>query len=120
MHSIKMYSYEGCGTCRKALKFLDHHNITAEVLPIRETPPSLIELKQMAAHYKGSWRKLFNTSGLDYKAMQLKDKLPTMTENDALKLLAGNGRLVKRPFVLHGKTGWVGFDEAEWKQRLGV
>ncbi|MBI1841446.1 MAG: arsenate reductase family protein, partial [Verrucomicrobia bacterium] len=64
------------------------------------------------------WRKLFNTSGLDYKAMNLKERLAGMTQAEALKLLRGNGRLVKRPFVITRDSGWVGFDESEWKRRL--
>jgi len=68
----------------------------------------------MLAVYEGDMRRLFNTSGQDYKALNLKDKLPSLGQDEALKLLAGNGNLVKRPFLLAGSRGLVGFKEAEW------
>lgn len=116
---LKVYAYAGCDTCRQALKFLTARKIAHEVIPIREQPPTVAELKRMLALYGGELRKLFNTSGQDYKALALKDKLPGMTIDEALKLLAGNGNLVKRPFALAKDGGRVGFKEAEWQAWLG-
>ena len=110
--SLKIYTYAKCGTCRKALKFLDAEGIAYKNIPIRETPPSKAELKKMLGYLDGELRKLFNTSGGDYKAMNLKESLPQMSEKEALALLAENGNLVKRPFVLGEGVGTVGFDEA--------
>lgn len=118
MSPLKIYEYKGCGACRKALKYLDGKKIAYEKIPIREKPPSLSELKAMLEHVGGNLRKLFNTSGGDYKELGLKDKLPKMSTDEALKLLASNGNLVKRPFVISQKSGWVGFDEEEWKTHL--
>lgn len=116
---LNVYEYKNCDTCRKALKFLTAHKVDFTAVPIRETPPTAAELKQMLKIYNGDLRKLFNTSGVDYKALNLKDKLPTMTETEAIKLLSSNGNLVKRPFLLAGKTGLVGFKEDEWKALIG-
>jgi arsenate reductase len=116
---LKVYAYAGCDTCRKALKFLTARKIAHEVIPIREQPPTVPELKRMLALHDGDLRKLFNTSGQDYKALALKDKLPSMKVDEALKLLAGNGNLVKRPFALTKDGGCVGFKEAEWQEWLG-
>lgn len=118
MSKPKAYIYLKCGTCRKALTFLKTHKVEVEEIPIRETPPSLAELKSMLAAYDGNIRKLFNTSGLDYKALGLSAKLPAMSESDALKLLAGNGNLIKRPFLIGEGVRLVGFDETAWKQAL--
>lgn len=112
--STTVYVYSGCSTCRDALKWLRAQNISFVEKPIRETPPSLAELKRMLAFQDGNLRKLFNTSGLEYRAMKLSEKLPALSENEALALLAGNGKLVKRPFVLGVKFGLVGFNEKTW------
>ena len=111
----KVYEYAGCSTCKKALKFLDAKKIPYEKIDITSVPPSPSELKQMLAHV-GELKKLFNTSGLVYKELKLSEKLPSMSEKDALGLLAKNGRLVKRPFVLGDGFGMVGFKEEEWKE----
>lgn len=116
--ALKVYSYAGCGTCRKALKWLDAHKAPYTVIPIRETPPTKPELARMLAVYGGEVRRLFNTSGLDYKSLNMKDKLPKLSADAALSLLAKNGNLVKRPFVVTGTGGLVGFDEAAWKEAL--
>lgn len=110
----RVYEYEGCSTCRQALKWLDARKIAYERVPIVEKPPKPAELKTMLG-YTGDIRKLFNTSGLVYRAMGLGRKLPTMSEADALALLAKDGKLVKRPFVLLDGKGLVGFKEEEWK-----
>jgi arsenate reductase len=116
---LKIYTYTGCDTCRKALKFLAARQIAATVVPIRETPPSLAELRAMLAEYEGDLRKLFNTSGRDYQALGLAEKLPALGEDAALALLAANGNLVKRPFLIGRSARRVGFREEEWVARLG-
>jgi arsenate reductase len=116
---IKIYAYAGCDTCRRALKSLKERGVPHEVLPIREQPPTKAELKRMLAVYGGEVRKLFNTSGQDYKALGLAAKLPTMSAAAALDLLATNGNLVKRPFVTTADGGIVGFKREEWEARWG-
>jgi arsenate reductase len=115
----RIYSYSGCGTCKKALKWLKDHGVEGEVLPIREQPPSKAELEGALKHV-ASIRALFNTSGGDYKTMGLKDRLPTMTTKDAIELLAKHGNLVKRPFIVlpRGRV-LVGFDEAAFTAEFG-
>jgi arsenate reductase len=113
---LKVYEYSQCSTCKKALKFLDSKKVTYEKIPIVETPPSLDELKQMLALQGGQIRKLFNTSGQVYREMKLGEKLAGMTEAQAPRLLASNGKLVKRPFALSSKNGAIGFQEPEWKE----
>ena len=113
---IRVYTYENCDTCRKALKFLAARDVELQVVPIREQPPAKAELMRMLAHVGGELRKLFNTSGRDYKALGMKDRLPGMSEAEGLDLLSKNGNLVKRPFLLTGKGGAVGFNEMEWRE----
>lgn len=117
---LRVYAYAGCETCRKALKFLTEHGVAHEVIPIREQPPTVAELRAMLAHIGGNVRLLFNTSGQDYKALGMKDRLPTMTEDEALALLASRGNLVKRPFALTKSAGAVGFKPDEWRERFGI
>jgi arsenate reductase len=114
---MKVYAYANCDSCRKALKHLEKSKRDFEVLPIRETPPSKAELKSMLKIYDGEIGKLFNTSGKDYRDMKLGVKLKAMSEDKALDLLSKNGNLVKRPFVLAGNTGMVGFRLEEWKRK---
>ena len=118
---LKIYAYQGCSTCRNAVKWLKAQGITHDELAIRDTPPTVPELRQMLEAKAGNLRALFNTSGEDYRALGLKDKLPSMSETEALDLLASNGRLVKRPFALDPDHGvhLVGFKEPEWQQALG-
>ena len=113
---LKVYTYAKCSTCRKAVKFLRDRQVPFTEAPIRETPPSLAELKSML---EGRGVKaLFNTSGLDYKALGLSSKLPEMPEAEALSLLAKNGNLVKRPFAIGKDVRLVGFDEEVWGKAL--
>ena len=110
----RVYAYSGCGTCRKAIKWLNEHGIAVDVIAIREHPPTKAELK-LALEQLQSVRALFNTSGGDYKSMNLKERLPQMSEAEALKLLATNGNLVKRPFVVLPKgVVVVGFAEQSY------
>jgi arsenate reductase len=112
--TVRVYEYAKCSTCRQALKFLDARKAAYRAIPIVDQPPTVPELKAMLAFTK-DLRRLFNTSGVVYREMGLGEKLKTMTEADALKLLSTNGRLVKRPFVLLADRGLLGFKEAEWK-----
>lgn len=112
--ALKVYEYSKCSTCRKALKYLDARGITYTSIPIRETPPSMPELKKMLKIYDGDLKKLFNRSGGDYREMNLKDKLDGMSDDAALKLMLKNGNLVKRPFAIDGSKGIVGFNESDW------
>ena len=119
MSTLTVYTYSNCDSCRRAVTWLRGRGLDFVEKPIRETPPSGAELKQMLAAQGGELRKLFNTSGLDYRAQGLGEKLPSMTEAAALALLAGNGNLVKRPFLLGADgLGLVGFNEAVWAVRL--
>ena len=113
---IKVYEYKNCGTCRKALTYLEKESIPYKKIPIREKPPSKKELKKMLKYCGGEIKKLFNTSGGDYKELGLKDKLADMSEEEAIALLASNGNLIKRPFVLGKDWGLVGFKEEAWKK----
>jgi len=115
---VRIYEYSKCSTCRKALKFLDNSNVAYEKVPIVETPPTKAELKKMLALQGGNLKKLFNTSGEVYRTMKIGEKLASMSESEALELLASNGKLIKRPFALAGDKGLVGFNEDEWKKLI--
>ena len=117
---LRFYEYQGCDTCRRAKKFLAARALAFDTIPIREQPPTKAELNRMLAIYGGDLRRLFNTSGGDYKAMRLAERLPKLTVEDALAMLAANGNLVKRPFLLTGESGLVGFKEPEWEKLFGV
>lgn len=112
---LKIYEYSKCSTCRNALKFLDKHKITYEKVDITTQAPSIRELEKMLELKDGNIKLLFNTSGEVYRSMKISEKLPGLSKIDALKLLASNGRLVKRPFVIGNGIGLVGFKEDEWK-----
>ena len=115
---INFICYPKCTTCQKAKKWLDDNKMEYELRDIKEVNPSLNEL---TSWYKMSGlplKKFFNTSGLLYKSMELKDKLPTMSEEEQLKLLATDGMLVKRPLVIGDDFGLVGFKESEWSEKL--
>ena len=114
---MRVYAYDNCSTCTKALAYLKSTGRAYTVLPIREQPPTKAELRTMLKVYEGKLSKLFNTSGLDYRSLGLGAKLKTMSEAKALDLLAKNGNLVKRPFVLAGNTGMVGFHLDEWMDK---
>lgn len=117
---LRVYAYQGCSTCRNARKWLQAKGIAFEEIAIRDTPPGLKELKAMLQAKNGELRSLFNTSGQDYRALGIKDKLASMGPSEALQLLAANGNLVKRPFALDQARGVyvVGFREDEWATAL--
>jgi arsenate reductase len=115
---LAVYTYKNCDTCRRAVKWLGVHRLAFAERPIRETPPTQAELRTMLAALQGERRRLFNTSGRDYRELKLGEKLPGMSDGEALGLLAENGNLVKRPFLLGPGVALVGFDEAEWAAAL--
>ena len=112
---IRFICYPKCTTCQKAKKWLDDNKIGYEFRDIKENNPTMEEL---TAWYKLSelpLKKFFNTSGLLYKSMELKDEFPAMSEKEQLKLLATDGMLVKRPLVIGEEFVLVGFKESEWE-----
>lgn len=111
-------AYRKCSTCQKALKWLADKGVDFEERAIVEENPTYEELKMWHAKSGLPLKKFFNTSGLLYKEMDLKNKLPEMTEEEQLKLLAGNGMLVKRPLVVGDGFVLVGFREKEWEEKL--
>ncbi|MCD1260937.1 arsenate reductase family protein [Paenibacillus athensensis] len=112
---VKVYGYDKCGTCRNATKWLKAHEIEIEAsIPLFETPPAADELEKLVADSGLELKKFFNTSGEVYKELGLKDKLASMSRQEQLELLAGNGRLIKRPIVTDGKQVTVGFKEEQY------
>lgn len=116
---LKVYTLANCDSCRRAVQWLRAQGIAFEEKAIRETPPGLAELRVMLAAHGGERRKLFNTAGRDYRALKLGERLETLSDTEALALLAGNGNLVKRPFAIGRGIALVGFDTAAWAKVLG-
>ena len=112
-------NYPKCGTCQKARKFLEEKGIVFEDRNIKEQNPTEAELRSWYEKSGLPLKKFFNTSGLQYKALDLKTRLPDMTEDEQFALLASDGMLVKRPILLAGDRVLVGFKEAEWAELLG-
>ena len=110
--------YRKCSTCMKALKWLEDNNISFEERPIKEENPTFEELKAWYQMSGLPLKKFFNTSGLQYKALDLKDKLPAMSEQEQLELLASDGMLVKRPILVGDTFVLAGFRQAEWEEKL--
>ncbi len=106
--------YPPCSTCKKAKNWLDEHGISYEDRHIKENNPSYEELKLWYEKSGLPLKRFFNTSGLAYKALNLKERLPGMTEEEQLQLLASDGMLVKRPLLITEKAVLTGFKEAEW------
>ena len=114
--TTRIYVYRSCDTCRKALKFLNERSIAHETVPIRQQPPTVPEL-QLMLKLTGSQRRLFNTAGSDYKALNLAARLPGLTDPEALDLLSKHGNLVKRPFLLlPDGRGTTGFRAEQWEE----
>lgn len=118
--NVTVYQYAKCGTCRKAVQWLKGQGYDVALIPIVEEPPSSDELRALVARSGLELKKFFNTSGEVYKAMQLKDKLPTMSEQEQLNLLASNGKLIKRPIVTDGYRATVGFKEEMFAEAWGT
>lgn len=110
--------YPPCTTCKKAKAWLDAHRLSYDDRHIKFGNPTYEELKRWQAASGLPLKKFFNTSGLLYKSMNLKEKLPTMTEEEQLKLLASDGMLVKRPILISGDKVLLGFKEDQWKELL--
>lgn len=110
--------YRKCSTCLKALKWLEEHQVSFEERAIVEENPTYEELKEWYAKSGLPLKKFFNTSGLLYKEMGLKDKLPDMSEDEQLRLLATDGKLVKRPLVVGEDFVLTGFRENEWAEKM--
>ena len=115
---LKFICYSKCTTCQKAKKWLDDNKIEYERRDIKTDNPSIEELNVWYNMSGLPLKKFFNASGLLYKSMELKDKLPTMSKEEQLKLLATDGMLVKRPLVIGDDFVLVGFKESEWNERL--
>lgn len=113
---LKFICYPKCTTCKNAKKWLDDNKIEYELRDIKLNNPTLEELTEWHNKSGLPLKKFFNTSGLLYKSMELKTKLPTMAEDEMLKLLATDGMLVKRPILVGDDFVLVGFKEAEWKE----
>ena len=108
--------YRKCSTCQKALRWLEEHKIFFEERAIVEENPTYEELKEWYGRSGMPLKKFFNTSGLVYKEQNLKERLPDMSEEEQLALLATNGMLVKRPLVIGEDFVLIGFKEAEWER----
>ena len=112
-------NYPKCSTCKKARKFLEEKGVAFEDRDIKEQNPTVEELKEWIAKSGLPAKKFFNTSGLLYKEMQLKDKLGSMSDEEMINLLASDGMLVKRPLLIGENNVCVGFKESEWEKTVG-
>ena len=108
-----------CGTCRKAKKLFDDKAIPFKFIDITETPPSEINLRKIVNQANIELIKIFNTSGIQYRELKIKDRLPAMTEKEIIRLLAANGRLIKRPIVTNGEITTIGFKLDEFCEKWG-
>lgn len=116
--SILFLQYPPCSTCQKAKRWLDEHQVTYTSRHIKEDNPSFQELESWHQKSGLPLKRFFNTSGLIYKELKLKDKLPSMSEKEQLELLATDGMLVKRPLIIGDDFVLIGFKEAEWTDTL--
>ena len=116
--SVLFVEYPKCSTCQKAKKWLDQRGVEYKDRHIKEQNPKEEELREWYARSGLPLKKFFNTSGMLYKSMQLKEKLPQMSEEEQLRLLATDGMLVKRPLIVMEDRVLVGFKEAEWEKAL--
>lgn len=112
--SLTFYWYPKCGTCRKAKKWLDEHNVLYKEVHIVENPPSLSELKELYRKSGLDIKKFFNTSGQKYRELGLKDKVKTASDEELLELLSSDGMLIKRPLTTDGEKVTVGFKEEDF------
>ena len=111
--------YPKCSTCKKAMNWLDEHNVEFDQRHIVEDNPTIDELRLWHKMSDLPLKRFFNTSGMLYRDMGLKDKLPSMSEDEMYELLASNGMLVKRPLLVLDDTVLVGFKEKEWETMVG-
>ena len=117
--TVTLYHYAGCGTCKKARKWLDAHGVERREIDLVASPPSKKELSRLWRVSGLPVRKLFNTSGQSYRGGGFKERLETMSDGDALDALAADGKLIKRPILDGGDFVIVGFVEARYAERLG-
>jgi len=115
---LKFICYPKCTTCQKAKKWLDEKGVEYDLRDIKENKPNIDEIKEWHGVSGLPLRKFFNTSGLLYKSLQLKDKLPQMSEDEMYELLASDGMLVKRPILVGEAFVLVGFKEEEWSEKV--
>ncbi|UJP04547.1 MAG: arsenate reductase family protein [Nitrosomonas sp.] len=113
---IKFYGYKKCSTCRKAESFLQRAHIDYDFIDITEHPPTVEELIATVALSETPLRKFFNTSGVQYRELNIKDRLASLPDQEILTLLAENGRLIKRPVITDEKRATVGFDEEKFSR----
>ena len=115
---LKLYAYANCDSCRRAARWLREAGHACTEVPIRETPPTPAELRTVLAALDGDLRRLCNTSGRDYRALGLSAQLPTLSVDEALALLSGNGNLIKRPVLLGPGVALAGFQPDAWRAAL--
>lgn len=115
---MKVYCYAKCTTCKKALAWLDENHIAYETVDIKANHPNAADLKKWHEMSGLPLKRFFNTSGLLYREQNLKDKLPTMSEEEQINLLATDGMLVKRPLVIGEDFVLTGFRKGEWEDKL--
>ena len=115
---LKVYCYSRCGTCRKALKWLDEKGIEYESVDIKTDHPDEKTLREYYAASGLSLKRFFNTSGIPYRELGLSKKLPGMSEEEQIALLATDGMLVKRPLLVGEDFVLTGFKEGEWEEKL--
>ncbi len=108
---IRFYGYKKCGTCRKAEKFLERSGAAYQFIDITEQPPTATLIKTIAQQADVPLKKLFNTSGVQYRELKIKERLASLSDKEIVALLAGNGRLIKRPLITDGQRATVGFHE---------
>lgn len=115
---MQVLCYSKCSTCRNALKWLDEQGVAYDLRDIKTDNPTEAELRAWHAQSGLPLKRFFNTSGMQYRALELKDRLPSMSEQEQFLLLASDGMLVKRPLLIDGETVLLGFRQAEWEQHL--
>ena len=113
-----VYYYPACNTCKKALKWLEAKGVEVELKHIVEETPSKEQLQEVLTKSGMPIKKLFNTSGMKYRELNMKEKQTTMSEDEILDLLASEGMLIKRPLVIGDEVGLIGFKEAEWEIKV--
>lgn len=114
--ALTYYGYPKCGTCRKAKKWLESNNVDFEEVNIAEAPPSEEKLHEIIAASGLELKKFFNVSGMKYRELKLKDKLPTMSDEEKIQLLSSDGMLIKRPIVFGRGKATVGFNEENYEK----
>lgn len=115
---IRVYCYLKCSTCQKALRFLDEHHLDYELIDIKSDHPSEEVLKTCQKKSHLSFRKFFNTSGVVFRQLDLSRRLPLMTDEEQLQLLASDGMMVKRPLLIAEDDILLGFHREEWERTL--